>query len=280
MGVGPTTPTREQCSEPAPIAQTERLPLLRVGALRYRRPWVDTSDRRCVTTIKTLVCLANSRKLSGRCVAGIVDRSQGEWIRPVSARPNREVSEYERQYEDGSDPRVLDIVSVPLLQPQPYSFQSETWLLDPDYYWKKIGRVGWDKLLTLEQRPRTLWSNGYNTYHGGNDRVPTDQMAILADSLKLIRVGRVTMQVHVPGAAFGDPKRVVRARFQHAGSEYVLRVTDPEYERAYLAKSDGTYELGESFMTVSLGEPHSDGYTYKLVAAIVERVKIETGGKK
>jgi hypothetical protein len=106
--------------------------------------------------IKTLVCLANSRKLSGRCVAGIVDGGHEEWIRPVSARPNREVSEYERQYEDGSDPRVLDIVSVPLLQPQPYSYQSENWLLDPDYYWKKIGRVGWDKLLTLEQQPETL----------------------------------------------------------------------------------------------------------------------------
>lgn len=137
-----------------------------------------------------------------------------------------------------------------------------------------------DKLLTLEQRPRTLWINGCNTYHGGNDRVPTEQTATLADSLKLIRVGRVTLQVHVPGAAFGDPKRVVRARFRHAGSEYVLRVTDPEYERAYLAKPDGIYELGESFMTVSLGELHSDDYAYKLVVAIVKRAKIQTGGKK
>src|SRR5262249_26468471 len=76
------------------------------------------------------------------------------------ARPNGEVSEYERRYEDGSDPHVLDIVSVPLLQPQPHSFQSENWLLDPDRYWQKIGRVGSDKLLTLEQRPRTLWING------------------------------------------------------------------------------------------------------------------------
>ena len=230
--------------------------------------------------IKTLVCLANSRKLSGRCVAGIVDGGNEEWIRPVSARPNREVSEYERQYEDGSDPRVLDIVSVPLLQPQPYSSQSENWLLDPDYYWKKIGRVGWDELLTLEQQPETLWINGYHTYHGANDRVPIEQADTLPDSLKLIRVDGVTLQVHVPGTTFGDPKRVVRAQFRHAGSEYVLRVTDPEYERAYLAKSNGTYELGESFMTASLGEPYSDGYAYKLVAAIVERAKIETGGKK
>lgn len=230
-----------------------------------------------MTTTSTLVCLANSRKLSGRCVAGIVDDGSGEWIRPVSARPSHEVSEYERQYQDGSDPQVLDIVSVPLLQPQPYSFQSENWLLDPDYYWKKIGRVGWNKLLTLEQQPKTLWINGYDTYHGGNDRVPIDQADTLADSLKLVLVDGVTLQVHAPGEIFGNPKRVVRARFQYAGCGYILRVTDPEYERAYLAESNGNYELGESFLTVSLGEPY-DGYAYKLVATIIERAKIETGG--
>ena len=205
---------------------------------------------------------------------------QGEWIRPVSARMNCEVSEYERQYQDGSDPHVLDIVSVPLLRPQPHGFQSENWLLDPGCYWKRLGRVGWDKLLTLEQQPVTLWINGYHTYHGCNDRVPMAHAGTLVDSLKLIRVDRLVLQVHAPSAAFGNLKRVVRARFHHAGSEYVLRVTDPGYERAYLARSDGNYELSDSFLTVSLGEPHDDGFTYKLVAAIVERVKIEEGGRR
>ena len=71
--------------------------------------------------VKTIVCLANSRKLSGRCVAGL-ELSNGRrvgWIRPVSAREHEEVSEHERQYEDGSDPRVLDLMSVPLVHPHP-----------------------------------------------------------------------------------------------------------------------------------------------------------------
>ncbi|HXF07312.1 MAG TPA: hypothetical protein VNK45_02110 [Candidatus Acidoferrales bacterium] len=51
---------------------------------------------------------------------------------------------------------------------------------------------------------------------------------------------------------------------------YHLWVTDPIYERAYLARSDGDYGIGESFVTVSLGEPHK-GYCYKLIAAIIER---------
>lgn len=46
-------------------------------------------------------------------------------------------------------------------------------------------------------------------------------------------------------------------------------VTDPRYERTFLAQADGQYQLGPAYLTVSLGEPH-DGYAYKMVAAIIE----------
>ncbi|MFG2170004.1 hypothetical protein ACGFMO_01255 [Streptomyces niveus] len=229
--------------------------------------------------VKTFVCLANSRKLSGRCVAGMVDDDSGEWVRPVSARRNGEVSAYERQYRDGTDPNVLDIVSVPLLRPQSHSFQSENWLLDPDYYWERTGRVGWRGLLSLEERPGALWINGASTYHGSNDHISTEEAVTLSDSLKLIRVADLKLHVHAPRAMFGDPKRVLRARFSYEGREYILRVTDPEYRRENLAKPDGIYELGESFLTVSLSEPF-EGYVYKLVAAIIERAKTSTGSRR
>ncbi|TDC79241.1 hypothetical protein [Actinomadura sp. 7K507] len=229
-----------------------------------------------MTTVKKLVCLANSRKHSGRCIAGRVDEAQGEWIRPVSARSGHEVSEVERQYKNGSEPRVLDIVRISLIRQQPFGFQRENWLLNPEYHWEKIGRIGWGSLTVLEQHPETLWINGYSTFHGENDRMPVEQADTLADSLKLIRVDRMTLQVHAPGEAFGNPRRVVRARFRHAGLEYALLVTDPEYADAYLAKPNGSYDLGESFMTVSLGEPW-EASVFKLVAAIVEAAKTGAG---
>ncbi|HXF07313.1 MAG TPA: hypothetical protein VNK45_02115 [Candidatus Acidoferrales bacterium] len=86
-----------------------------------------------MTIVKRIVCLANSRKLNGRCVAGIeITRGNKRvgWIRPVSAREHEEVSEYERQYQDGSDPRVLDVIDVPLIAPKPKDYQQENWLLD------------------------------------------------------------------------------------------------------------------------------------------------------
>ena len=93
-----------------------------------------------MTDSKRIACLANSRKLTGRCVAGreIKGRKGGKWIRPVSSRPGREVDEYERQYEDGSDPCVLDIIRIPVKEPIPEAWQTENWLLHPEYYWKSL----------------------------------------------------------------------------------------------------------------------------------------------
>lgn len=116
--------------------------------------------------VKRIVCLANSRKLNGRCVAGIeiTGGKRRGWIRPVSAREHQEVSEYERQYESGADPRVLDMGDVPLLNAKPHEYQQENWLLDPARYWVKTGTATWDDLDRLADRPEPLWINGHNTY--------------------------------------------------------------------------------------------------------------------
>lgn len=221
---------------------------------------------------KRIVCLANSRKTGGRCVAGREwdGTCAGSWVRPVSNRPHEEVSEHERQYEDGSDPRVLDIIDVPLICPCPRTYQQENWLLDPQEYWVRRGCVGWDDLARLADAPAVLWRNGFRTYHGCNDRVPLAQAETLTTSLHLLRADRVMLFVFAPGARFGDPKRKVYGLFEHAGVVYRLRVTDPVYERAYLAKPDRDYPLGECYLTVSLGEPW-EGFCYKLIAAIIER---------
>jgi hypothetical protein len=227
-----------------------------------------------MASVKRLLCLANSRKLNGRCVAGIELSSNQRlgWIRPVSAREHEEVSEYERQYEDGSDPRVLDVMDVPLLEARPKGYQQENWLLDPDHYWQKVSRAGWSGLEQLSDPVSPLWIDGNSTYNGRNDRIALAEAGGLKSSLRLVRVDRLTLSVFKPGEAFGNPKRRVQGRFVHHGTEYHLWVTDPGYEREYLLKPDGDYAIGESFLTVSLGEPH-DGACYKLVAAIMERAR-------
>ena len=224
-------------------------------------------------TVKRILCLANSRKYSGRCIAGkeiLESGHPGGWIRPVSARENEEVSEYERQYEDGSDPRLLDVIDVPLLRALPKDYQQENWLLNPQYYWKKVRRLPRKDLVqfidTVEQQ---LWTNGHSTYNGANDQVPLDIARSLRESLRLILIEDLTLSVFAPGEAFGNNKRRVQGRFHHSDTEYRLWVTDPSYERGYLQKPDDEYPIGRAFLTLSLGEPYK-GYSYKLIAAIIE----------
>lgn len=220
---------------------------------------------------KQLVCLANSRKLSGRCIAGkeFIDGQAGPWLRPVSARPSEEVSEEERQYSDGSDPRVLDVMRVPLLEPCPKLYQAENWLLDPDSYWELVGRVSWDEIKVMADAPPILWINDSSTIRGRNDRVTLADAGQFDCSLCLLNLPMLTIRVFVPGADFGNPKRRVQAAFEYKSIEYRLWVTDPVIEREYLAKSDGVYAVGECCVTVSLGEPDKDGFCYKLVAALI-----------
>lgn len=84
-----------------------------------------------------MICLANSRKIGGRCVAGI-DVNTGEWVRPVRDNGGALTLD-DISYEDGTIPRVLDIIDVPVSERQPLYYQPENWVIDPEYYWDKVG---------------------------------------------------------------------------------------------------------------------------------------------
>ena len=233
-------------------------------------------------TTKRIICLANSRKLQGRCVAGIELAEQGvtRWIRPVSAREHQEVSEYERQYEDGSDPRLLDILEIPLLEHQPKEYQQENWLIDAHLYWQKIGKYEWNHLERFVENPdlssadaeSSLWQDGNSSYNGENDQIPISEAGREVSSLKLIKVKNLELNVFAPGEAFGNSKRRVRGRFLFLQRQYAFWITDPIIERIYLQKANGTYQIGECYLTISLGEPFN-GFVYKLIAAVLEKPK-------
>jgi len=222
-------------------------------------------------TIKRIICLANSRKPSGRCIAGreLLDDQPAGWIRPISAREHGEVSKREREYQNGEDPHVLDVIDVPVLKAQPGTFQSENWLLDPGDHWSKVSRLDVRDLGGYVDNEGPLWLNISSTKAGLHDEIPVDQANELTSSLTLVHVPAVRISVFSPGAAFGNPNRRVQARFKLGSDDYWLWVTDPTYERRYLAQDNGEYSLGPCYLTVSLGEPHK-GYVYKLIAAIIE----------
>lgn len=215
---------------------------------------------------KTFVCFANSRKTSGRCVAGkeSIHGWPAGWIRPVSSRPTHEISLDERRYQDGRDPELLHVVSVQYLSTQPLPHQPENHLIDDGYYWSQQGTLDFRNIDAWLDTPATLWDPGYSGYAFTNNRVP--DAATATASLYLIRVSQLTLVV---GAKSTDyPKRIVRGEFTYGRLLYCLAVTDPQVEAAYLAQPDGRYTLHAPVLCVSLGDPFQ-GFFYKLIAAVL-----------
>ncbi|MGA8221299.1 MAG: hypothetical protein WB780_06550, partial [Candidatus Acidiferrales bacterium] len=146
--------------------------------------------------------MANSRKMLGRCVAGkeiSKDSNIGEWGRPVSNRPTQEIAVDERRYENGEDPRLLDIIEIRMRGHVPYAHQTENHLIDAEYCWVKGGIVTWDELeAAVEPFGGTLWFDGFHSYNGENDRIPEAQTLELENSLTLVETeDLVTAVAHV-----------------------------------------------------------------------------------
>ena len=219
-----------------------------------------------MTVVKRIACLANSRKSGGTCVAGRVleNGSVGPWLRPVSAREDEALNLLERRCTDGSDPRVLDVVDVPLLASRPTGHQVENWLIDSSNLWVKVGQLSSRDLPALSDPVSPLWE-GAGASALGTDRVEERRAASLTKSLRFIEVKDLTLAVGHKWS--GKPQ--VRGAFRYLGRNYNLAVTDPVYETPYATQPLGRYPVGPCYLTISLGEVYR-GDAYKLVAAIVQ----------
>lgn len=221
---------------------------------------------------RVLVCLANSRKTSGRCIAGkeYVAGRVGSWIRPVSQRPSHEIAPHECCLQAGDGPKLLDLIQVPLLNARPEAHQPENHLIHPGQPWQRMGQLPACRAHDLLDEPASLWLNGSSTYYNLNDRVLITEAGTMGGSLLFVALQDVTIRVFDKGRRFGDvtAHRKVQAEFRYRGTAYRFWVTDPVIERAYLAGPDGSFSIGDALATISLGDPF-DGYCYKLVAALL-----------
>lgn len=220
-----------------------------------------------------ILCLANSKKPpSGRCVAGKVVSGvhSGIWVRPVSARPSREVSEDERSYSNGEKVKLLDIVNIPLLRPEPLKHQLENHVLDDSLYWVRRGVACWNDIINLvDPYDPNFWSNSQSTSNGLNDKVAECFVLGLGGSLRLVSVSDLIFSVRTEAGFEGSPsRRRVRAKFTFNSKSYCLSLTDPEVEVHYLRKADGEYGAGSAVICVSVVELWK-GYAFRVVASVL-----------
>ena len=238
-------------------------------------------------TEKKIICLANSRKLGGWCVAGreLTDKSDGKWIRPVSGRGNPSLYEKEKRYQGGGEPDVLDIVKIRFMEAMPDGHQKENWQINPGYPWRNTGRSNWDDLQGLIESPEDqLWVDGYQK-HPQNDRIAEEELRSVRRSLYLIKPGKILLRVRRKPR---NNQEQLRARFWLGGHEFYLSVTDPWAERKYSARNYPAITKEEitapddTLLCISLGgvseyEGYKTQYAFKLVATIITRERVEKG---
>ncbi|MCR4317747.1 MAG: hypothetical protein NUW37_15505 [Planctomycetes bacterium] len=176
------------------------------------------------------------------------------------------MSEEERRYEDGTDPRLLDKVSIALIKHSPIKHQKENHVFDKSFYWTRHGRLGFSDLKNWFDTPNSLWSTGESSYSGLNNRVKVGSECGI--SLYLVFVKQLSLIVGQKAPKYPDSKRAVRGEFLYRKVKYGLDVTDPIIERRFLSQADGRYDIVNAALCVSLGDPY-DGYYYKLIAAVI-----------
>ena len=209
---------------------------------------------------ETIVCLANSRKLGGHCVAG-KKLEDNKWIRPISQLATGELYHQHIQYRDGSLPKCLDVIAIPVAREEPKFFQPENVLI-AEGQWIKVHVFPFAQLDALCDDP-----SNFLLIEGNTDRISERylQRNNIESSLALIR----PQAIWIYRTSSFTGKKQVRARFKYSGEVFALVVTGPVIEN-YDLEYNQTYrvESRKLFLCVSLGEPFG-GKCYKLVAAII-----------
>ncbi len=208
-----------------------------------------------------IICLANSYKHNGRCIAGIDEA--GRWVRPVSSSKKRAIDK-ETRLIDGNEPQILDILEIPLHAHGPTDgCQPENKLLKT-IQWKKVGQVRPKDLLKYCEDDSVVLHNNLDHVRAICFRmIPSYRWK----SLQLIRNDNVIFEQDETN------KTKWRAKFINSkGTALNLRVTDPPTCKHL--------ELGKNIskdclLTVSMAAGWSpDKQTakrcYKFVAGVIE----------
>jgi len=220
---------------------------------------------------KSILCLANSRRPGGYCLAGkeFTAGKAGAWIRPISNRASHEISALEQRYEDGNSLALLDIALIPMIEPRAVEHQTENHLIATGRFWTKTSRATWPQIIAATDKVSgPLWHDGEHSYHGHNDKVPAEIAKTLKGSLVLVVPAKLNLVVASESKFGGGEERRVRADLHLNGVRYNFVVTDPVVEAKYFAGKDGVYPVKDSRICLSLAEV-INGNAIKLVAAVI-----------
>jgi hypothetical protein len=209
-----------------------------------------------------IVCLANSFKEGGRCVAGIELNQKNEvihkdsipkWIRPVCKTEHDEIPNYLVL-----NIKPLDIIEFEITELVPKGFQSENVLFDENSL-RVIGVYEKEKI-------STLGINIKNNLFGNNGKALTPESAGLINySLMIISVNEFKI-IEVKYEDCEHPK--IRLKFKYKTFNKDLPITDPIFLEKYKNDNKSLKNVNQLFLVISLGILF-EGWHSKLIACII-----------
>ena len=214
-----------------------------------------------------LICLANSRKHGGRCVAGLRTDGSG-WLRPVGRMPDGTLYPTDYTLDDYTEAGPLDVIRVGVTAPRPECHQPENWVIDGST-WQLAERPAGPHLSpVLQAAIRT----GAELLTGYSDRLSHADLQQHPVSTSLALVAPKELELYHQLSYSGRPQ--VRARFTLGSgaraTTYNLSVTDPTWESRVISGGPKVFRnpADRALATVSLGE-ELRGFCYKLIAAVI-----------
>lgn len=211
------------------------------------------------------VCLANSFKEGGRCLAGVVLNSNNQplfegghpcWIRPVSRSLHGEWPN-----SLAAPIGLLQVVELEVEgQPPAPCYQAENRYFNPASV-RVVGHFAADGL-------DALCSTRNQVFGGSGKAVGKNMIEMLGYSLMLVRTKRFC----TAEKCYDDhpAKQQLRLHFTYRGLDYDLPITDPHFLQSYHSRPTLLDDCAELYLVLSLGLCWKDWY-YKLVGTIIRR---------
>jgi hypothetical protein len=216
------------------------------------------------------LCLANSSKKGGRCVAGLRTDGQG-WLRPVNPPPGGQLNWSQCLLNDRKEIMPLDVVRVSLTKKHEQPYQPENWFIsdEPLQLVRRISPVEAAPILepALVSGPDLLGNRSETISKSELEANPPSA------SLALIEPENLEWVIELHWKGYLRP----RASFVLTGITYSLSITDPIWkDKLKSSLAEGTHSLKTTginrrdrvLLTISLGSPLGS-YCWKFVAGII-----------
>jgi hypothetical protein len=208
------------------------------------------------------VCLANSYKEGGRCVAGIMldanddavfEGGLPKWIRPVCNTVHGEIPTSMVE-----NIKLLDVLEMDVTgYPKTVNYQSENALF-VDSSLKISGKYDIERLDALSYVGSSLFGTR-------GKAISKEDIAKETRSLLLVK----PKLFEAAATPYDDrSKPQIRLLFVHRFTQYDFPVTDPVFLKNYQTDPSFLKDYKTLYLTISLGIEYKDWY-YKLVAGVI-----------